>query len=684
MLSAMSKAILQPLVPFALAIGLACATPADARTMSATIARVSTAVATLEGVAIRLDWPAGAAQGQLDLRAARVDAPDLGYRFRALHWRCPLQRDGQDGWRCDGVLQAATSKPMRLSLARATASTDAVLAQGKARLALHRDAATPDDTVLDLTRVPLAWAQALASQAWADGRLKAGTLDGKLTVRAPDEPPLRVDGVLALADGAFETLDGSIASEHLGGRFRIDYRKFPATTLASVDAELHGGAFLYGKTFVTLPRAPVQFRLDAMQRGDAGWQLPAIEWRDGDALVANGSAAFDREVNLRDLDVTLRSGDLAPLAARYLSGWFAVAGLSDMQARGALDAKIRLADGRLSAVDAQLHDVALDAPVRGFAFDGLDGDLRFSGTAAVDSRLRWRSGSLAGLPFGAAALPLRSGDGELRTRTTVRVPMLGGQVRFDDLLLRPPADDHGLRMRFGVALDALELGKLSQAFGGPAFRGTISGRIPAARYADDRLDFDGGLSIDVFDGTVAVSSLSMERPFGVAPSLSADVALRDLDLLAITEVFDFGSISGRLDGRIDGLRLVDWTPAAFDAELRTNAAQARAHGERQRISQRAVNNISSVGDASFAGSLQARLIGLFDDFGYARIGISCRLSNEVCTMGGLHSAGAGFTIVEGAGLPRLDVVGFNRRVDWPTLVERLAAVSEGDVKPVFK
>jgi hypothetical protein len=172
----------------------------------------------------------------------------------------------------------------------------------------------------------------------------------------------------------------------------------------------------------------------------------------------------------------------------------------------------------------------------------------------------------------------------------------------------------------------------------------------------------------------------MERPFGVAPTLSADFALHGLDLMAITEVFDFGSISGRLDGRIDALRLVDWSPVTFDAELHT----VRRRGVRQRISQRAVQNISSVGDASFVGSLQARLIGLFDDFGYARIGISCRLANQVCAMGGLRSSGEGFTIVEGAGIPRLDVVGFNRNVDWPTLVERVAAVGSGDVKPVFE
>ena len=91
-----------------------------------------------------------------------------------------------------------------------------------------------------------------------------------------------------------------------------------------------------------------------------------------------------------------------------------------------------------------------------------------------------------------------------------------------------------------------------------------------------------------------------------------------------------------------------------------------------------------MGDASFVTSLQSRLIGLFDDFGYARIGIGCRLADDVCHMDGLGSAGAGFIIVEGSGLPRLTVVGFNRRVDWPTLVERLGAIGKGDVKPIVE
>jgi len=275
---------------------------------------------------------------------------------------------------------------------------------------------------------------------------------------------------------------------------------------------------------------------------------------------------------------------------------------------------------------------------------------------------------------------MRSEGGAIALTQAVAVPMLGGTLRFEDMTLRPPANGQGAEAIFGLSVEHLDIARLANALNWPEFRGELTGRLPRAHYANERLDFEGGLSMTMFDGRVDVSSLSMERPFGVAPTLAADLRIEDLDLLALTEVFDFGSITGRLDGRIDQLRLVDWTITAFDAELHTQ----RTKGIRQRISQRAVQSISSVGDQSFMTTLQGQLIGLFDDFGYKDIGIGCRLANEVCDMTGLHSAGDAFTIVDGAGLPRLTVIGHNRRVDWPTLVERLEAVGSGDVSPVVE
>ncbi|MBU3664094.1 MAG: tetratricopeptide repeat protein, partial [Bacteroidetes bacterium] len=94
---------------------------------------------------------------------------------------------------------------------------------------------------------------------------------------------------------------------------------------------------------------------------------------------------------------------------------------------------------------------------------------------------------------------------------------------------------------------------------------------------------------------------------------------------------------------------------AFDARFITDDAP----GVRKRISQRAVQDIGSVGGSSFIQTLQGKAVALFKDFGYRRIGIGCHLENQICAMNGLHSAGNTFTIVEGAGVPRLDVVGYN-------------------------
>ena len=193
------------------------------------------------------------------------------------------------------------------------------------------------------------------------------------------------------------------------------------------------------------------------------------------------------------------------------------------------------------------------------------------------------------------------------------------------------------------------------------------------------LTLDVGLVMQVFGGSVSLSELVMERPFGVAPTLSADIAIEDIDMEPMTAAFGFGAITGRLDGRIANLRMVDWSPVAFDARLLTDPAWKG----RRRISQRAVEDISKVGGAGLVAGLQTQVLKLFDDFGYARIGLGCRLRDNVCAMEGVSSAGDGYTIVEGSGLPRIQVVGFWRRVDWPTLVDRLEAATAGQA-PVIQ
>ena len=665
--------------------GLVAGLPAMARTADARIARVTTPVATLEGVRVRLDWPATATQGRLRLQADAVHAADLGYHFRQLDWQCPLRRTAQEGWSCEGTLSAPRSAPMKLALRFDDAATHASLARGASRLTLDRRASTPDLTRIDLVAVPVQWADALASQAWPGGRFTRGRLDGQLAVRTPKGAPVAVQGPLAVTGAALQSKDGGIVGENLDARLDIDYRTRQGRSSLALDGTL-GGELLFGETYLGLAGQPARLTLQGNKSPGNGWRFDRVDWRDGDTLHARGSVAFDADAGLSALDLAIDSRDASGLRDRYLSGALGKLGMADAELSGAWEGRLRYGGGRLQRVDATLHGLDLIDPRDRFALRGLSGTLAFSGDAPVDSELHWRQARMYGLDFGDSTLPFRSADGVLALQRTARVPLFGGRIDIHDLRIVPPREGAGLQMDFGLQLEAVDLGAMAKALGLPEFRGELNGEIPHARYADDMLVFDGGLSLGVFDGAMQITNLAMERPFGTAPTLTADIDFNDLDLLRLTEVFDFGSITGKLDGHIHQLRLVDWTPVRFDAVLLTD----RKPGVRQRISQRAVQNISSVGDSSFVGSLQGQLIGLFDDFGYRRLGIRCQLNNTVCLMGGIsdvntpRSDSSGFTIVEGSGLPRLTVIGHNRLVDWPTLVERLKSVGKGEVKPVIE
>jgi hypothetical protein len=670
--------IVRALLAMLLAGALLAATPAHASSAHARIQRVVASVGTMADVRVDLDWPAGARQGAMRLRAARVDSPALGYRFASLDWRCVITRDGWQRWHCDGPARSAAGV-MRLTVDLTERGMDATLARGARSIHVQRRGDAPDVTRVDLTAIPLDWLHALLGKAWPEAQLKGGEGDARLRVTTPRDG-LRIAGPIDLRGVAFDTPDGRIAAEKMAAHLDMDLLLGP-TDRVTLRGRIGAGEALFGTAYLALDGRMADIAIDAEQHGDCCWRLPRFEWRDDGALQATGSAAFGPDATLRSLQADLRSPDIARLRDPYLSGWLGAAGLGDLAMRGPVAAHVDLAGGALQTASATLQGVDVDDPKGRFTFQGLDGDLRFSAGAPVESVLRWNAGRVYGVDFGATSIPLHSVQGRIAFAAPVDVPMLGGRLTFDHLAIQPANAGAGASADFGLDVHDLDIGQLATALKLPAFTGRLSGRIPNAHYAAQQLVFDGGLSMDLFGGRLDVSSLSMERPFGVAPTLSTDISFDDLDLESLTGVLGFGSITGKLDGRIGGLRLVDWQPVAFDAHLRTD----KHAGVRQRISQRAVQDLSSVGDSSIVGSLQSRLIGFFDDFGYSAIGIDCRLADEVCEMGGLNARGPNsYTIVRGGGIPWLTVVGINRRVDWPTLVERLVAVGKGEAKPVVK
>jgi hypothetical protein len=226
-------------------------------------------------------------------------------------------------------------------------------------------------------------------------------------------------------------------------------------------------------------------------------------------------------------------------------------------------------------------------------------------------------------------------------------------------------------------LEPIQLGLLAGAFGWPAFSGTLSGRLPLLQYDGDVVTVGGALTARAFGGDVELADLRLEQPFGRVPRLYGDLRLRRLDLTQVTDTFSFGLIQGELSGDVTGLEMVNWRPVAMDLHLYT-PPDSRA---KRRISQRAVENLASVGGGGAAAALSSGFMSFFEVFAYKRIGLRCVLENGVCRMSGAGPAGEsgfgeGYYIVQGSGLPRIDVVGYRREVDWSQLVRQLTQITE--------
>lgn len=659
-----------------LAATMLASAPVGARVLELRVQQVQSPIASARGFSARLEESATAPGGRLQVDVEAIAAPGFGYAFGKLHWECALAYDARDGWACAGDVRAGSGKPMRLAVIFSPKLTSARLSNGASAVGVRRDANTPAITRLVFEQVPAAWLQAYVASAWNAGHVQKGSLDGQLDVRATASSGVGVQGPLRVRGLALETASGGIATDGIDLDAKLNFSQKASTRKLAIEASIMGGQLLAGGLYAALPKTPILASVSARQEGQSDWNIVALGWNDAAVLNVAGKARWSPTAGLRALALQLQSQDLATARDRYLSGWLDPAGLAGLKLAGSVRGTLSMDASGWHAVDVALQQVdAIDGKQR-FALRGVDGDVRWTADAAMqEGGLRWKEGGLFGIGMGPAAFKLGSHDRHLALSAPASIPMLGGSLRLDRFDLVPPDASTGARFVFGLSLQQLQVAQLARVMGWPAFGGTLDGSLPSAHYADNQLVFDGALQARVFDGSVAVTRLSMDRPFGVDPGVSADVDIEGLDLKALTGVFGFGQITGRLDGSIRDLRLLDWTPIAFDARLYSDD---KAPGKR-RISQRAVADLSNVGGAGIGASLQAQALKLFQDFGYARLGISCRLANNVCHVDGVGSAGAGYTIVEGSGLPNIRVIGFERKVDWPTLVARLKAATQGEI-----
>lgn len=406
-----------------------------------------------------------------------------------------------------------------------------------------------------------------------------------------------------------------------------------------------------------------------------------------DVFSARGSARIDmaQAQPVRELSLQLRSLQFPGAYASYLQPFLLDTDFKSMQTSGRVSGAVEIAKGVPEKVQLTLDNVSFDDGARTLALEGLRGNLSWRDSPNDDedavlrsgaerSSLKWNGGAILNLSLGPSALDFTALGRQVRLVEAAKIPLLDGAIELESFRIRNVGLP-SVAFMVDATVRPISVAELCKAFGWPEFGGSVGGQVSKLRLRDGVVTVGTTLQAQVFDGRVAIKDLRLEDALGDWPRFYSSIELANLDLELVTRAFSFGRITGRLSGSIDALQLFNWQPIAFDAKLFTPPGDRSKH----RISQRAVENIGSIGGGGggVTAALSSGFLRFFDDFRYDRLGLSCRLENEVCYMNGVAPApNGGYYLVKGSGVPRIDVIGGARRVDWPRLVQQLIAVTE--------
>lgn len=520
-----------------------------------------------------------------------------------------------------------------------------------------------------------------------EGWAASGNVDlsGDLEMSAGEISSVMVDAVLH--DASVSNAAGTIVTAEASGHLALEGRRADNRWTFAADVSGSAGEAYVEPVYADLAAQPVS--LSASGSANEAFtviDLDAYSLALGAEVAANGELrivvpAGDGEVTLSG-SVSLVEASFDTLYSSLIQVFVAGTLFGDLETSGTISGRVTFEDNAATSADLILGNLIADDRQGRVAVYGLGGEIHWPGPSGeagdtLPTVLRWQGARAYDIPIGEAAVEILLGGDDIELTGPLAVPTMGGALRINRFAIGNFGSSEASGL-LDAELEPIQLGLLTGAFGWPAFSGTLSGRLPLLQYDGEVVTVGGTLTAHAFGGDIEFANLKLEQPFGLVPRLSGDLRLRRLDLAQVTDTFSFGLIQGELSGDVTGLEMVNWRPVAMDLHLYT-PPDSRA---KRRISQRAVENLASVGGGGgAAAALSSGFMSFFDVFAYKRIGLRCILENGVCHMSGAGSAGdsgfgEGYYIVRGSGLPHIDVVGYRREVDWSQLVRQLAQVTE--------
>jgi hypothetical protein len=535
--------------------------------------------------------------------------------------------------------------------------------------ALHLSASTHPAPVVEAT---LSGARLQRLDRWLPAdlpKVSGGTLSGQ--VRYAGEG---IAADLTLDDVAFSDAAGTRAGEKLVLSVRAQAKKEADAWRVQGSAQHLAGEVFWQPLYVGSAGHTLDFagRVDAERIVIDRLRASIAEVGE---LTARGTFAR-RTPRQSSIEWQSTALDLAALHRVVIKPMAAATVLAELDLSGRASVAGAWHGGALQRLHLALAAVQVRDGKGRLGVADLHADIPWVRDEATGARVAWQSATFYKVPLGAVRLPVALSPDFIELRGA-RIPLLDGTLEIDRL----GADHAGGAWPIVIAgrIRPVSMTRLTEALGWPRMRGVLAAELPGMVYFQRVLTVNGSIEVRVFDGLIAARDLRVEEVLGAAPRLTADISARGLDLDLITRTFRFGRIEGRIDADLAAMELVNWRPVRLDARIESSPGDYR-----KRISQQAVQNISALGGAGAAAAIQRSVLRFFEEFGYQKLGVTCRLRASVCEMGGVEDAPQGYVLVKGGGIPAISVNGYNREVSWPVLIQRVQAAIESNEKPIIR
>lgn len=512
--------------------------------------------------------------------------------------------------------------------------------------------------------------------------------------------------------GQIDCLNGNIIAKQIKAPFSVHFVSYPndfsvdiAFNAASFSDEsgLHAGENLTGQVKLAAKNINNIWQwkgLISWDKGELFWQpfyfgkagnqfeingtfkQPILNIENASLLVNEvGKMTSSVQINtqtkmVEDIKVSAKDVDFAGLYAIFLKPMAEKSVFGNLEVSGKADWHFEIKNLEPSSFELNLRDANIDDKNGKFAFSHINAHLPWDYNKAKTINIEYKGGHLLKMPLGDTKLSAVINRYSLTT-PQLSLPILDGALNFTDLSAAMIADNWYWHL--GMNVTPISMSEFSKALGWPTMLGKISGRVPQVTYAGKQLVMDGAMTFNVFNGTIGMDNLKIDDPLGVVPRLRADLLMRNLDLGELTRTFSFGDIEGKLDGDVKNMVLENWKPVYLDASIQTGKGK-----HLKKISQRAVENITALGGEGTAAALQRTFLRFFKEFNYEKIGLSCKLRQDVCEMGGVESTATGYVIVKGKGIPSVNVNGYTQRISLSDLLSRIKRITDGNTKAIVK